>query len=222
MTKWLFLHGAGGSKSKWRRVKPYFKDWPAEFVDLPGHGGNSDSVPTSIEEYAEIVGKTIDEDVIVVGHSMGGLIGIELASQNHHVKGLVLAASHYRLPVHQGFLDQLENGEYPDKFFYAAYGKETGPALLTEEKKEHDSLSVETAFADFSSCNAYNGKTDVSQLRIPVLAVYGAEDRMIPPGSKDKLLAANADIQAATIEGAGHYVILEKPEAFAEAIRKWG
>lgn len=221
MTKWLFLHGAGGSKSKWRHVKPYLSDWNASFVDLPGHGESPDSVPASIGEYADSIGKTIDEDVIVVGHSMGGLIGTALASQNHHVKGLVLAASHYRLPVHHGFLDQLADGEYPDKFFYAAYGKEADPALLAEEKKEHDSVPVETAFADFSSCNAYNGKAVVSQLQIPMLAVYGAEDRMIPPDSKEKLLAANADIQAVTIEGAGHYVILEKPEAFTEAIRKW-
>lgn len=218
MTKWLFLHGACGSKSKWRNVAPYLKGLNADFVDLPGHGANHEPLPSSIEEYAEFAGRQIEEDVAIVGHSMGGLIGLELAAQNNHVKGLVLAASHYRLPVHPDFLQKLAEGDYPEKFFYAAYGKESDPALLAAERKEHDTVSTETALTDFTGCNHYNGKKALSQLQIPVLAVYGTEDRMIPPDSREKWLAAQPNAKTVMIEGAGHYLILEKPKAFAEAL----
>lgn len=218
MTKWLFLHGACGSKSKWRELKDHLGDLDADFVDLPGHGDDSDDVPASIEEYAEAVRQMIDEEVVVVGHSMGGLVGLELAARDERVKGLVLAASHYRLPVHPSFLQKLAEGDYPDKFFYAAYGKNPPAQLLAEEKSQHDAVPVETAHKDFSSCNNYNGKQALSQLDIPILVVYGAEDRMIPLDSKEKLLAVRPNAETVTIEGAGHYVMLEKPRAFADAL----
>lgn len=222
MTKLLFIHGAGGTKNKWRHVSPYLDHARAEFIDLPGHGENHGLVPSSIEDYADRLSEEMTDDVIVVGHSMGGLIGIELAARNRHVKGLVLAASHYRLPVHPKFLQQLADGDYPDKFFYAAYGKQADRQLLKEEKEEHDATPVETAFRDFTSCNNYtSGKTQVSRLDLPILAVYGAEDRMIPPDSREKLTAANPSIKTDTIDGAGHYVILEAPGAFTEAVLRF-
>jgi pimeloyl-ACP methyl ester carboxylesterase len=92
------------------------------------------------------------------------------------------------------------------------------PQLLKKEKEEHDAAPVETAFTDFTSCNNYkSGKTVVSDFEIPILAVYGAQDRMISPDSREKLTTANPSVKTVTIDGAGHYVILEAPKAFCEA-----
>lgn len=219
--KWLFLHGAYGSKDKWRELKKELPDFQADFIDLQGHGGNKEPIPDSIEQYANQLECMIDEDVIVVGHSMGGLIGIELASRTPYVKGLVLAASHYRLPVHPKFLQSLAEGHYPDKFFYAAYGKQVDPDLLEEEKKQHDEGAIQTALADFTSCNEYNGKPTLASLKVPVLAIYGDEDRMIPANSREKLAVVYPKAELEIIDGAGHYVILEKPKAFADALRRF-
>ena len=221
MTKWLFLHGACGSKDKWRELKKQLPDFQAEFIDLPGHGKNQDAIPDSIEQYTENIGRMITEDVYVVGHSMGGLIGLELASRSQNVKGLVLAASHYRLPVHPKFLQNLAEGNYPDKFFYASYGEDMDPGLLAEEKRQHDEGSIETAFADFTSCSEYNGKQTLAGLEIPVLAIYGEEDRMIPANSEEKLKEVYPKAKIEVLKGAGHYVILEKPKAFADALRRF-
>src|SRR5690554_3718283 len=102
----LFIHGAGGTKNKWRRLHPYIEDLPTRYLDLPGHGDNKDEPCSSIEEYAERLSEQLEDDVIIVGHSMGGLIGIELAKRSSRVKAIVLASSHYQLPVHPSMLDQ--------------------------------------------------------------------------------------------------------------------
>ncbi|HET7521880.1 MAG TPA: alpha/beta hydrolase [Bacillales bacterium] len=219
MKKLLFVHGAGGSANKWRYVEQYLGDAPSAVIDLPGHGASSSAVPPSIEQYADRLNEAIQEDVIIVGHSMGGLIGMELAARNEQVKGLVLACSHYRLPVNEKFLRLLADGEYPDKFFYAAFGGSAVPGLLKQEKEEHDAVPIETALADFTSCSEYKkGKDIISTLRIPILAVYGAEDRMIPPDSEKKLLDASPKAETVTIDGAGHYAILEAPQVFTETV----
>lgn len=221
MMKWLFLHGAYGSKDKWRELEKHLTDFQAEFIDLPGHGDNHETIPESIEQYANQLESQIHGDVFVVGHSMGGLIGIELAARNPHVKGLVLAASHYKLPVHPKFLQYLAEGNYPEKFFYAAYGENIDPDLLAAEKKRHDQGSTETALADFTCCNEYSGKQAMANLDIPFLAIYGDEDRMIPANSQEKLKEINPKANIDILKGAGHYVILEKPREFADALRRF-
>lgn len=48
----------------------------------------------------------------------------------------------------------------------------------------------------------------------PVLVVPGAEDRTIPPWVQRKLLSVFRDVRWEPIEGSGHVVYLEKPDAF--------
>ena len=105
--KLLFIHGAGGTSSKWRKLKVELDrtDLVYSIIDLPGHGKDKRIVPESIEDYARIINEEIKEDTIIVGHSMGGLIGIEVTVRNNNVKGLVLINSHYDLPVHAKVLE---------------------------------------------------------------------------------------------------------------------
>lgn len=78
----LFIHGAGGTQSKWRKVREQLVEVNSDFIDLPGHGTNDGHPAASIGEYANILSQSIHQDTIIVGHSMGGLIGIELAAKN--------------------------------------------------------------------------------------------------------------------------------------------
>lgn len=215
----LFLPGAGGTASKWRRVKERAGAYRSVFADLPAHGSNQDPVLRSIEQHAEYFRERITEKTVVIGHSMGGLIGIELAAGHPQVVGLVLAASHYRLPVDRKLFDKLDAGVYPDGLFYASYSKKTDPALLEEERRELNRVSLETTTADYRCCDAYtNGKDRLSKLGKPVLAIYGAEDRMLPKAAIDEMRAVVPQAEVEVIPGAGHFVMLERADRFAESL----
>ncbi len=220
--RFLFIHGAGGTASKWRRTTSILGGIPWQVVDLPGHGEARDAAApdqVSIEWYAEALVSRIEEEVILVGHSMGGLISLELAARTPNVVGLVLAASHVRLPVHPKILDQLAQGTFPESLFHASYSKTVAPELLAEERQELTMNSSEVTLADFRSCDQYSqGAARLRQLNIPVLAIYGAEDRLLPPGAAEELRGICPRVQTVTIEGAGHYVMLEQPQVFVEAI----
>ncbi|WP_078430087.1 alpha/beta fold hydrolase [Alkalihalobacterium alkalinitrilicum] len=218
--KILFIHGAGGSSNKWREMDELLQGVPFESIDLPGHGSNGDVIAETVEEYAQRLSEALKEDVIVVGHSMGGMIGIELAARNQHVKGLVLAASNYEVPVHPKIISQLENGIFPEFLFLASYGKSVDEELMEQEKADLDKTPVSVALNDFKACDLYkNGKATIAQLSVPILAIYGDEDRLLPPNAQAEITSINESISTELIAGSGHYVQLEQPKLFANHVQ---
>jgi pimeloyl-ACP methyl ester carboxylesterase len=219
--KILFIHGAGGTKSKWRTIKDYPEISNYEAIDLPGHGDNEFNLITSIQDYAAYVDQSIQEDTIVVGHSMGGLIALELAARNKCVKGIVLAASFYELPVHPKILDSLANGEFPESLFNASYNRNVSQQLLQEEKEELNLVPIEVTHADFKACSNYKeGNEILANLQIPVYAILGKQDKLLPKEPAELLRKVKSDIRITEIDDSGHYIMLEQPKEFAAALSK--
>jgi pimeloyl-ACP methyl ester carboxylesterase len=93
----IFLHGLGGSWKDWSANLPAFAaTCQVMAVDFPGFGGSDQpEVKYSIEWFTEVVGKFIQERrldrVNLVGHSMGGLVALNLAARpDSRVKKLII------------------------------------------------------------------------------------------------------------------------------------
>lgn len=215
----LFIHGAGGTKNKWRFIHKKMQDNVCQFVDLPGRSDQHKVSASNIESYADLLNEEIKEETIVVGHSMGGLVGIELAGKNSNIRGLILVASHYRLPVHPKILDKLAGGEFPEGLFHASYRENVEKRLLVVEKSEIGLVPLKRTYMDFFACNAYkSGEKTFSELTIPILCIYGKEDRLLPERALKEVKMANPLATVTTIEASGHYVMLEQPDEFADRL----
>ena len=92
----VLVPGIGVSSTYFERLAPNLNEFgPVHAVDLPGFGGVPHPSKTlSISEYADLVGRVIDElsldDPIVVGHSMGSQIVADLASRRPDLSTIVL------------------------------------------------------------------------------------------------------------------------------------
>lgn len=90
----VFLHGWGASKELMERAfEPHFKEFCTLFIDLPGFGNSSNTLPLTTHDYKEIIKIFLDslhltKHYILVGHSFGGKVAALLAP-----KCLVLIAS---------------------------------------------------------------------------------------------------------------------------------
>ncbi|UVS80193.1 alpha/beta fold hydrolase [Actinokineospora sp. UTMC 2448] len=75
----LLLHGLGGSSAAWSGV---IDRWPGSWLapDLPGHGGSVPLPRYSFGALAAAVARIVDGPVAVLGHSLGGVVGLALAS----------------------------------------------------------------------------------------------------------------------------------------------
>jgi pimeloyl-ACP methyl ester carboxylesterase len=82
----VLLHGIGANGAVWEPMKPVLEvEWPGRWliVDLRGHGRSSHRTPYGIGNHAADVAALLkqDEEVIILGHSLGGIIALALASQ---------------------------------------------------------------------------------------------------------------------------------------------
>ena len=81
----LLLHGLGATADVWTPITAELADrWPGRWsaVDLPGHGGSAPLPRYSFGALAAAVARSVDTDepVVVVGHSLGGVVALALAS----------------------------------------------------------------------------------------------------------------------------------------------
>lgn len=92
----VLVPGIGVSSNYFERLAPNLNEFgPVHAVDLPGFAG----VPhpgraLTMSEYADLLGKTIDElgivDPVIVGHSMGTQVVADLASRRSDLTTIVL------------------------------------------------------------------------------------------------------------------------------------
>src|SRR5215218_3110594 len=76
----VLLHGLGATAEVWAGVQETWSGgWLA--VDLPGHGRSDWAAPYTFTGHADAVRPLlpVDRDVVVLGHSMGGVVALELA-----------------------------------------------------------------------------------------------------------------------------------------------
>ncbi|KRE49256.1 carboxylesterase [Paenibacillus sp. Soil724D2] len=96
----LMIHGFTGSPSEFRRIGYVLRDegYTIQAVKLPGHGtspeemirtGWTDWYGHVLESYDELAAKC--KSVIVMGHSMGGLLALKLAVERHAAGVISLA-----------------------------------------------------------------------------------------------------------------------------------
>ena len=81
----LLLHGLGANGDVWAGLKPILREqWRGRWVipDLRGHGRSGHRAPYSYAGHAADVAALLgqDEEVVVVGHSMGGVVALALAT----------------------------------------------------------------------------------------------------------------------------------------------
>ncbi|MBO4210611.1 alpha/beta fold hydrolase [Micromonospora echinofusca] len=82
----VLLHGMGGTGAVWHRWRPLLdRYWPERWLapDLAGHGTAAPLPGYSFTALADRVADLLDpaEPVVVLGHSLGGVVGLTLAAR---------------------------------------------------------------------------------------------------------------------------------------------
>jgi pimeloyl-ACP methyl ester carboxylesterase len=82
----LLLHGLGATRGVWTGLQPILDErWPGTWLapDLPGHGRAAPLLRYSFGSFASALATGLDprSRIVVLGHSLGGVIGLALASR---------------------------------------------------------------------------------------------------------------------------------------------
>lgn len=250
----VLVHGLGSTSAFWQKqlTGGRLDDLRLIAVDLPGWGdsGQPDGSYTPSFYAAHLLG-LLDalelERAVFVGHSMGGQAVLSLALDHPgRVERLVLSApagietfTSQEGAAIRGFWTEERLRDRPEDAARASYGLVFGRWDEDVERLLQARMALEGSPRIDGLIRAVQrsvgGMLDepvrhrLPELRVPVLYVYGSQDRMIPavalhPGLNPESVAADAasaipDLQVVRLEGAGHTPHHDQPEAFDAALR---
>lgn len=222
----MFLHGASSTNEVWRDQWLYFKDRTKVIIpDLPGHGDSSGNSCDSVEAYADTVIRLAQRlhpgRFVLAGHSMGGAIAQRIAVMHPELlAGLVLVATGARLKVMPQVFSAIETN-YDQ---YIELATSFSMAETADEQKKHLFREVlyrsspKTAYDDFSACNKFDVMNAIEGIKIKTLIIAGNKDVTTPLKYSQYLNQKITDSRLEIIDGAGHMVMMEKPDQVNKAI----
>jgi pimeloyl-ACP methyl ester carboxylesterase len=223
----VFIHGSGGNSGAWTfQYANLHKDFNIAAVDLPGHGKSGGRGEQDIPEYVLRLKEILDvlklDHPILIGHSLGAAIALGFAVKYpQDLSGVVAVGGGLTMPVTPDILDGFRQApEFVlDLMCKFSLAKANRPALFDALRKSLGEASVDVVAGDMLACSKFDLTGEIQKIKVPVSAVCGTEDKMMPPASSEQISAGITGTKLVLIEGAGHMVMMEKPAEFNEAIR---
>ena len=222
----VLIHGAGGLHLAWPPTLRRLPDTDVYAVDLPGHGaspGPALEIADNAAGLTEWITSAGLAPPVVCGHSMGSAIALTMGlGWPGRVAGLVLIGSGTRLPVNPWLLeataDPKQYAEAVDKITRWSFARGASGRMVELIRQQLAATPVGNLHADLATCDRFDIETQVHGLQIPALVLCGSDDRMTPPAASEALAAAIPDAELHLVEGAGHTLMLERPEETCEHV----
>jgi pimeloyl-ACP methyl ester carboxylesterase len=232
----LFLHGMNGNSRSWAEL---FNSLGEQFRviawDAPSFG-KSDVFGDSIIDYneaAKALVKALDlKEIIVVGHSMGGLIATRLAAEKElSVSGLILSSCHLGFGLKKGEALMSRYAERidilgkigPDKSYALERARrstpEGTPHYVVEFLADVARNTRVEGIRDGGRMSQETDNSDIcSDIKVPVLILSGSRDKIISKTMHESLVKALPQAEQFIFSGAGHASYVECPELFRKQI----
>jgi pimeloyl-ACP methyl ester carboxylesterase len=205
-------------------------------VDLPGHGetvvnSKSDKTIFSINGMAEFIGEfaenVIDGDLVLVGHSLGGHLCVQAASEISRVRGFFLMGtppltttaepvSPFNDHPAMAFLfkDELESKELDIVVNSMHNGSDETAKVIREAFLKTDSTLRSSLGQSVISGDYKDELDELGSIGMHPALVLGGEDELINAGYVKKIAKTTGwRNKLNVIPAAGHMVQLEAPEA---------
>lgn len=199
--KLIFLHGLGQDAHSWQSVQDALPPLPSDSFAIFSYP--SESYQEAKERLTECLQQE-SEPFILVGLSLGGVLALELSSQDlPHLKGLVLSGTQYKLKTNLLYRLQILLFRLLPKHVFEKQGanKQHMLQILTELKSLNLTNTAKTC-------------------QLPSLVICGSKDRANQASSK-KLANLLPKGHYQEIADGGHLLNTQKPNELAQAIKEF-
>jgi pimeloyl-ACP methyl ester carboxylesterase len=237
----LFIHG---NSLDHQLFDPFFN---SEFLnlyklvapDLPGHGKSA--TPASDRVYSltgltgvleRLITGITSPNMIIIGHSLGGHIGIHLADRiKSRMKKLILIGTP---PL--GSLEDMQRGFHPHELMGLVYKQEINPdeagqlaeayGLTNSDFLSKKILATDSQFRasflnDLLNSPFENEIEKLKKLDLPVLMIHGAEDPFINVSYIEEIGLNLSGKRVHYIENAGHCGFYDDPVPYLKLIEAY-
>ena len=224
----VFVHGWSCDKSYWKNQVPEFsKNYRVVTMDYGGHGNSGTERETfTINSFGDDVVAVVDklnlDNVILIGHSMGGDVIIDAASKIPERVIALVGVDTYQQFRDTTFTQEMFDGMIApfykdfktstDGFVRAMFPESADTALVNQVAQDMSSADSRIAMQAFESMFEFGNIIEflLREMKKPVYAVNAelwptneAYNQSIVPGFKVRYMP-----------GYGHFIMLENPELF--------
>ncbi len=240
----VMIHGMGSASTAWSLITPELSNhFRVIHIDLPGHGfsemdSSKEMDPHSLAERVleELNNLGIDK-FHVVGNSLGGWIGLDLAAEHPNrvlsligiaPAGLWLSPVNRRLPI-GAYARSLAQLTHPIASYFMQYtwARRIGFAAVSPLWKELPTHVVLDAVKAMGSSSGYYPAWDaLLSLRfdkkisptVPVTIIFGDTDNTLPAKTSQERSLAPAHAKWVRLTQAGHAPMWDHPRDVVDEI----
>ncbi|MDR1978972.1 MAG: alpha/beta hydrolase [Synergistaceae bacterium] len=229
----LFLHGWGSDFSVFR----FYMDRMTRracALNLPGFGGSGEPpAPWGVDDYADFVASFLRkleiDEVVLIGHSMGGRVAIKLAAQAaqkafpFRIAKIVLVNSAGVKP-RRTIRQRLRGAVYKcvKKALSLPVVESLFPGALENWRRKSGSADYRNASPRMRECLVKIVNEDLtplfSSIPCPALLIWGENDRETPLGDGQIMERLIPDSGLVTLKNAGHFSFLDQPFVFGKVL----
>jgi len=232
----VFVHGAANDHSAFLLQSRYFAyhGRNALALDLPGHGRSEGPSLGTVGEMGDWIAAVLDaasiERAALVGHSMGSLAALECAARHPaRARALALIGTAWPMSVGDALLEAAREDRHAAFDMVNVWGHSgaaqvggntvpgmwmTGAYLRLLERSK-----PQVFHTDLKACKDYSdGPASAAKVSCPALFILGSRDVMTPPRNAKTLQSAIAGARTIMLDGAGHSLMAERPDAVLEAL----
>jgi len=232
VTPLVFLHGVGGGHHAWELQLPYFGGlgYPSHAWDQPGYGRSQIVEPYDLEQVSAALARLIeslaDEPVVLIGHSMGGLIAQETYVRYPKlIKALALC---FTSPAfaggNTGFTKQFiaaRIGPLDQGKTMAQIAAQLIPTMGSNSKLAEQIMAgvpPETYRKAVHLLTTFDRRKELAGIKVPTLLIAGSDDRTAPPSVMEKMASKIAGAEYVLLQGCGHLGPMDQPDAFNDVL----
>ena len=189
---------------------------------------------SSVSELASDVLKKAPKSFSLLGHSMGGIVAMEIYSQEpKRIEKLILMDTNPKAELDEVKLKREPQIREVNKGkLLEVMRDEMKPNYLAESENKRSVLNVCMDMAltlgpdvFINQSRALQSRLDqqntIQSIKIPVLIMCGSEDKLCPVERHEMMHNMISDSDLIIINNAGHMPTLEQPRETTEVIKEW-
>ncbi|WP_299024794.1 alpha/beta hydrolase [uncultured Sulfitobacter sp.] len=218
----LLIHGVGLRAEAWgAQIDALSQTCRLIAVDMPGHGASA-ALPArpSLVGFVDAIAGVLDQPAVVVGHSFGAMIGLDMAIRHPtRVKGVAALNAIYRrdaaaqaaVMARAGSLDGATTAD-PTATLERWFGAHVTPQRMACDGwlRMADPAGYRAAYRVFASHNG-PATADLSALHCPALFMTGADEPNSTPAMSREMADLAPNGRAEIIADAAHMAPMTHP-----------
>ncbi|WP_420547972.1 alpha/beta fold hydrolase [Curvivirga sp.] len=225
----VLLHGVGLRAEAWNaQINAFSQSYKVIAPDMPGHGeSNLDAITLDLSSYTKKITEAISEPAIVMGHSMGAMIALDLAI--HHpdkVKAVVALNAIFQRDKNAVNAVQKRAKSLDGK----TVADPTGPLTRWFSDQESDAATAckewlinvnpagyRNAYTVFATENGPSPE-NLRKLAMPALFITGQNEPNSTPTMSERMAALTPKGQVMIIKDAAHMMPMTHMDEVNQAL----